>query len=217
MRDAGVTRWDSYSPYPIHGMERAMGIRYTRLPWIVFGCGVTGAVVALLMQWWTNAVDYPFNISGKPIFSLPANIPVTFELIILFSAFAAFLGALVLNGLPRFNNPLFQAARSFAASRRIGSSSVLKRRIRCSTKRGCESCLKRPSAISIEQVYDAADARPRFRGLPFGGRGRVCAWPSSRRCGSPRIAAPSPMCRGFTRCRTWTSSRNICPGRVVVV
>ena len=53
VRDAGLRRWDSYSPYPIHGMERAMGIRYTRLPWIVFVCGVSGAVVALLMQWWT--------------------------------------------------------------------------------------------------------------------------------------------------------------------
>ncbi len=108
VREAGVRRCDSYTPFPIHGMERAMGIRNTRLPWVVFVAGVTGCIVALLLQWWTNAVDYPLNISGKPIFSLPANIPVTFELIVLFSAFAAFLCALGLNGLPRFNNPLFR-------------------------------------------------------------------------------------------------------------
>ncbi len=69
-----------------------MGIRRTGLAWLVLVAGITGGVVALLMQWWTNAVDYPLNISGKPLFSLPANIPVTFELIVLFSC---------LYGLPR--------------------------------------------------------------------------------------------------------------------
>ena len=93
-----------------------MGIRPTILPWLVLGAGITGGVVALLMQWWTNAVDYPLNISGKPLFSLPANIPVTFELIILFSALTAFFGVLVLNGLPRFNNPLLEKERFLRAT-----------------------------------------------------------------------------------------------------
>ena len=106
VREAGLKRWDSYSPFPVHGIEGAMGIRPTVLPWLVLGAGITGGAVALLMQWWTNAVNYPLNISGKPLFSLPANIPVTFELIILFSALTAFFGVLALNGLPRFNNPL---------------------------------------------------------------------------------------------------------------
>ncbi len=103
VREAGLKRWDSHSPFPVHGIDGAMGIRPTILPWLVLGAGITGALVALLMQWWTNTVDYPMNISGKPLFSLPANIPVTFELIILFSALTAFFGVLVLNGLPRFN------------------------------------------------------------------------------------------------------------------
>ena len=93
-----------------------MGIRPTILPWLVLGAGITGALVALLMQWWTNAVDYPLNISGKPLFSLPANIPVTFELIILFSALTAFVGVLLLNGLPRFNNPLLEKERFLRAT-----------------------------------------------------------------------------------------------------
>ena len=111
VRDTGVKRWDSYSPFPVHGIDQAMGIRRSGLAWLVLGAGITGGVVALLMQWWTNAVDYPLNISGKPLFSLPANIPVAFELIVLFAAFTAFLGALALNGLPRFNNPLFSVQR----------------------------------------------------------------------------------------------------------
>lgn len=109
VRDEGYRVWDSHSPFPIHGMERAMGIRPTVLPWLVFGAGLTGAIVAMLLQWWTNAVDYPFLISGKPFFSIPANIPVAFELVILFSALTAFGGALILNQLPQFQHPVFES------------------------------------------------------------------------------------------------------------
>lgn len=111
VRDAGYRRWDTHSPFPVHGIDRAMGIRPTLLPWLVLGGGITGAVAALLLQWWTNAVDYPYLISGKPLFSLPANIPVTFELIVLFSAFAAFGGVVVLNLLPQYWHPAFSAKR----------------------------------------------------------------------------------------------------------
>lgn len=116
IRDARWRAWDSHTPFPVHGLDRAMGIRPTILPWLAMGAGVTGLIVALLMQWWTNAVDYPLNISGKPLFSLPANIPVAFELIVLFSALAAFFGVLALNGLPRYNNPLFRKASFQRAS-----------------------------------------------------------------------------------------------------
>ena len=111
IRDAGYTRWDAHSPFPVHGIDRAVGIRMTPLPWLVLAAGIAGAALALLMQWWTNAVDYPLILSGKPLFSLPANIPVTFELIVLLSALAAFGGALVLNNLPRLANPLLASNR----------------------------------------------------------------------------------------------------------
>jgi hypothetical protein len=104
VRKAGYRRWDVHSPYPIHGIERAMGMRSTFLPWLVFGAGTTGLIAALAMQWWMNAVDYPLVISGKPYFSLPANVPIMFELMVLFSAIAAFGGVLVLNLLPRYSH-----------------------------------------------------------------------------------------------------------------
>ncbi len=111
VRDAGYTRWDAHSPYPVHGLDEAMGVRPTRLPWLVFVCGAAGACTGLAMQWWMNAADYPFLVSGKPFFSLPANIPIMFELTILFSAFGAFLGMLAFNGLPQIYHALFGSGR----------------------------------------------------------------------------------------------------------
>jgi mono/diheme cytochrome c family protein len=111
VRDAGFTRWDCYSPFPVHGIDPAMGVRPTILPWIILGMGLTGLGIATALQWWTNAVDYPFLISGKPLFGLPANIPIMFELTILLSAFGAFFGALLLNDLPRFYRPIFSLKR----------------------------------------------------------------------------------------------------------
>jgi hypothetical protein len=77
----------------------------------VLGGGLTGLGLALLMQWWMNAVDYPFQISGKPFFGLPAAIPVTFELTVLFSALTTFFGMWGLNGMPRLHHPLFTSER----------------------------------------------------------------------------------------------------------
>lgn len=111
IRDAGYTRWDVHTPFPVHGMDHAMGIRPTILPWLVLFAGLTGMTLGLLLQWYTNAWDYPYFISGKPLISLPAWIPVTFELTILFSALTAVFGMLGLNGLPRLYNPLFNSAR----------------------------------------------------------------------------------------------------------
>jgi hypothetical protein len=111
VRDAGYRNWDVHTPFPVHGMDDAMGIRGTRLPLLILGGGLTGLCAATLMQWWMNAVDYPFLISGKPLFGLPANIPVMFELTVLFSAFAAFFGMWGLNGMPRLYHPLFTSAK----------------------------------------------------------------------------------------------------------
>jgi hypothetical protein len=112
VRDAGYRRWDAHTPFVIHGLDAAMGVKKTVLPYIVFLAGLTGTAAGILLQWWTNAVDYPFLISGKPLFSLPANIPVAFETTILFAAISALIGMLVLNGLPQLAHPLF-SNRSF--------------------------------------------------------------------------------------------------------
>jgi mono/diheme cytochrome c family protein len=115
VRDAGFRDWDTYTPFPVHGIEKAMGIKMTVLPWIVFGAGLTGFVTAVWLQWWTNAVDYPWIISGKPFWSIPANVPIMFELTVLFSAITALVSMLLLNGLPLPHHPL-DLSRRFARS-----------------------------------------------------------------------------------------------------
>src|SRR5690349_2394253 len=106
IRDAGFSRWDTFTPFPVHGIDKAMGIRMTILPWIVLGAGLTGLASAILLQWWTNAYDYPWLVSGKPIWSIPANVPIMFELTVLFSGLTALIGMLVLNNLPFPSHPL---------------------------------------------------------------------------------------------------------------
>lgn len=118
VRDAGYLAWDVHSPFPIHGMPKAMGLRPTILPWIALIHGVVGLLLGLLLVWWTNAVTiagvptelqgYEYLVSGKPRFSFAANIPILFEMAVLFTAFGTILGMLGLNKLPMLNNPLFR-------------------------------------------------------------------------------------------------------------
>ena len=127
VRDAGYRWWDCHTPFPVHGLDGAMGIRRTILPWLVFGAGATGTLVAFLLQGFTNSWDltiwagvwvtgYPFLISGKPAMSLPAFIPVMFELTILFSALATVSLMFLFNGLPQLYHPLFRSNRFRRAS-----------------------------------------------------------------------------------------------------
>jgi mono/diheme cytochrome c family protein len=106
VRDAGFTRWDTYTPFPVHGIEKAMGIKMTILPWLVLGAGITGLITAITLQWWTNAYDYKWLISGKPFWSIPANVPIMFELTVLFSVLTTLTGMLMLNNLPLPAHPL---------------------------------------------------------------------------------------------------------------
>jgi len=111
VRDAGYKNWDCHTPFPLHGLDDAMGVEGTKLPLIVLIGGLGGLTVAALMQWWMNAVDYPFLISGKPLFGVPAAVPVMFELTVLLSALTTFFGMWALNGLPRHHHPLFNSDR----------------------------------------------------------------------------------------------------------
>jgi hypothetical protein len=109
VRDAGFTRWDAHTPFPVHGLEGAMGLRRSPLPWIVLGTALLGATLGFVLQWWVHASAYPLVISGKPYFSWPAYIPITFEVGVLFGALGALFAMLGLNRLPMLYHPLFRS------------------------------------------------------------------------------------------------------------
>lgn len=89
VRAAGFTKFDAISPYPVHGMEEAIGIKRSWLPYVTFVGGLVGLGVALLVTIWTSAYDWPINVGGKPMVSLPAFIPICFELTVLFAALSS--------------------------------------------------------------------------------------------------------------------------------
>lgn len=116
VREEGYRHFDTHSPFPIHGMDEAMGLGNSKVGYFTFIGGLTGFAAGYLLQWWTAAVDYPLNISGKPFFAFIPSVPIMFELTVLFGAFGAFAAMLALNGLPRPYNPLFYSDRFAGAS-----------------------------------------------------------------------------------------------------
>lgn len=108
---AGYRNMDAYSPFPIEGLAEAIGFHSNRLPWLVLGGGITGALGGYGLAYYTSVISYPINVGGRPFHSWPAFIPVTFETTVLFAAFTAVLGMLALNRLPMPYHPIFNSER----------------------------------------------------------------------------------------------------------
>ena len=102
VRDAGFKRFDCHSPFPIHGMEEAMGMKGSKVGFIAGTFGALGGIGGYTLLWWTSAVDYPFIIAGKPFNSYQAWVPIVFGFTVLFSAFGAVIGMLITNRLPKW-------------------------------------------------------------------------------------------------------------------
>jgi hypothetical protein len=116
MRLKGFQGMDTYSPYPLHGGSEALGLPPSKVPLIALGGALTGIATAILMQFWMNAVDYPINVGGRPIISIPAYVPITFELAVLFAALSIFFGLMALSRLPQPYHPVFESEEFRSAS-----------------------------------------------------------------------------------------------------
>jgi len=111
VREEGYKDWDVHTPYPIHGMDRAMGLGDSHLGWIVLVCGFVGLSAAIGMMQYMNGIDYPLIIGGKPGNAIPSMVPIMFELTVLLAAFGAVFGMFGLNQLPRHHHPIFISDR----------------------------------------------------------------------------------------------------------
>jgi hypothetical protein len=116
-RAAGYRNIDAYTPIPVHGLVEALGDVPTKLPWLTFIGGLLGAITGVVLQYYISVIDYPMNVGGRPVFSWPSYIPVTFETTVLGAALFSVLGMLALNGLPLPYHPVFNVPEFRRASR----------------------------------------------------------------------------------------------------
>jgi mono/diheme cytochrome c family protein len=156
VRDAGFTEFDCYSPFPVHGIDPAMGIKRTILPLLIFGGGFAGALGGLALQWYCNSHAWTWNISGKPTWSIPANIPVAYECAILLAALTTFLGMWAFNKLPAVWHPFFRKDR-FARATDDGFFIGIEARDRRFDLEKTQKLLQDAGAIAIEPAYYDAD------------------------------------------------------------
>jgi mono/diheme cytochrome c family protein len=163
VRDAGYTEFDSFSPFPVHGIDEAMGIKRTILPVLIFAGGFTGTLGGLLLQWWTNAHNWPWLVSGKPTWSIPANIPIGFETTILLSVLTAFFGMWILNKLPQVWHPFFRLER-FGRVTDDAFLIGIEARDRRFDLEGTTKLLKDAGALAVEPCY--LDPDPARRTMP---------------------------------------------------
>jgi hypothetical protein len=115
-RAAGYKKFDCYTPFPIHGLTAAMGVKEAKVPWTVFTMGLLGAIGAFSLQVWTSMVDYPLNVAGRDLLSWPYFIPITFEGMVLAAAFGAFFGTHIYNRMLTYYHPVFNVPQFTRAS-----------------------------------------------------------------------------------------------------
>jgi len=156
VRDAGYRKWDCHTPYPVHGLDDAMGLKPSPMPYICLVAGGIGAGAAMLMQWWMSAVDYPVRIGGKPLFSWPAFVPITFELFVLFAALATMGGMVFLCKLGRWASPLHDnGVMAEVTTRRHGV--VLDASDEKFSETSARALLEGTGCQDVRPLYEAAD------------------------------------------------------------
>ena len=116
VRDAGFSQWDALTSFPVHGLDAAMGVRRSKVPRFSLAGGITGFCTGMSLIWWTGAWEYPLIVGGKPYFSPMFAFPISYELTILFTAFATIIGMFILNKLPMHYHPVMKAPQFVRAS-----------------------------------------------------------------------------------------------------
>ena len=116
VHEKGYRQVDAFTPFPLEELDEALEIRRTRLPWVFFLAGATGAIGGFFMQWFATVIHYPLNVGGRPLNSWPVYIPATFELTVLLAGVIGVIAMFARNGLPMLYHPLFGVRRFARAS-----------------------------------------------------------------------------------------------------
>ena len=117
VRDAGYRRWDVFTPFPIHGIDKVMGLKNSLVGWFALVMGGGAFLSGMGLLWFTNAFDYPLIVGGKPMYSIPMSFVPSYILMVMGGAIGALVGMLALNQLPRLHHPLFSSSRFELVSR----------------------------------------------------------------------------------------------------
>lgn len=110
VKEKGFASFDCFTPYPIHGLEKAQGLKRSWLPYVTLGAGLAGCVCGFMLQYWTSVTDWGLNVGGKPLNSWPAFVPVMFETTVLFAGLATVGAMFAVNGLPNLKRRIFDPA-----------------------------------------------------------------------------------------------------------
>lgn len=153
VRDAGYTRWDCNVPFPVHGLDRAMGVPPTILPWVVLTVGLSGCLFGIGFEMWAMASAYPIIVGGKPLFSIPAFVPVWYEITVLSSCLTAFFGNWFFNRLPMLYYPAFKLP-AFARATDDKFFIVIEARDPIFDAAGAKALLQDTGAVLVEEVED---------------------------------------------------------------
>ena len=116
VREAGHKNLDTHTPMPVHGLEKALGLGRPKIPAIVLGGAIAGAIIAYSMIYFCNVIDFPINVGNRPLHGPPANIPITFELAVLLAGTSSFFGFFTLARLPKPYHPVFESQAFYRAS-----------------------------------------------------------------------------------------------------
>jgi len=156
-RDAGFKKWDAFSSFPIHGLDKAMGLKKSILPYLVFFGGLTGLATGFSLAYITQVSLYPTIVQAKPanLFTVPAFFPIMFELTILLSGFTTLFGLLALMGLPRLNHPIF-ASKQFKRATDDGLFIAIEARDPKFSPEDTRAFLEEIGGSNIELVEDDA-------------------------------------------------------------
>ncbi|MEX0646667.1 MAG: DUF3341 domain-containing protein [Balneolaceae bacterium] len=154
VNNSGYKKFDTFSPFPIHGIDKVMSLPKSKLGWIVIAHGLVGLIGAFSMIYFMMTQDYPLIISGKTLYNFPAWVPVVFELTVLLSAFGAVFGMFFLNGLPRLNHPLF-SSDNFKKATDDGFFVCIESDDPQFEPEKVLDLFKKSGAVHIEKIYDA--------------------------------------------------------------